>query len=176
MGEPFAIWVTGLPASGKSTITMALVDRLKKRGITVQVLESDALRDVLTPHPTYSLKERDIFYNAMVYIGGLLIGNGVNVIFDATANKRRYREKARHLIKRFMEVYVRCPIEVCMERDRKGIYAKAKKGEARTVPGIQEEYEPPEDPTVIIDSDKESPQEGAERIMKKMEELAYLPC
>jgi len=118
------------------------------------------LRDVLTPSPTYSLEEREIFYNTMVYIGGLLINSGVNVVFDATANKRRYRDKARQLIKRFMEVYIRCPLEVCMKRDRKGIYEKAMRGVAKTVPGIQEEYRAPEAPGVIIDSDKESLRKG----------------
>lgn len=166
MKPPFAIWITGLPASGKTTIRKALVKRLEDAGIKVQVLESDELRRILTPKPTYSIEERDSFYRAMIYIGKLLIKNGVNVIFDATANKRLYRDKARGAVTNFIEVFVKCPISVCMQRDPKGIYKKAKEGEATTVPGLQELYEEPLNPEIVIESDKENPEEGAERIFQ----------
>ncbi len=162
----WAVWITGLPSSGKSTTAKALARKLEERGIHVQILESDELRKVLTPNPTYTDEEREFFYNAMVYIGKLLTKNGVNVIFDATANRRKYRDRARREIGRFIEVYVRCPIEVCMKRDAKGIYRMAMEGKATTVPGIQAVYEEPENPEVIVDSDKLNPDERAERIME----------
>ncbi len=166
MKTPFAIWITGLPASGKSTIRKALVEKLNKAGISAQVLESDELRSIITPKPTYSIDERDDFYNVMAYIGELLVKNGVNVIFDATANKAFYRERARKGIKNFIEVYINCPLSVCIRRDPKGIYKKAMSGGSATVPGLQEKYEEPTSPEIVIESDKESPEQGAEKILQ----------
>src|SRR5579859_6443270 len=115
MQPAFAIWMTGLPSSGKSTITRALVEQLKQQAVDVAVLESDALRTVITPHPSYSEEERDTFYSAMAFIGALLVTHGVPVIFDATANRHRYRDAARRAIARFIEVYVDSPLETCVE-------------------------------------------------------------
>lgn len=166
MKTPFAIWITGLPASGKTTIRKALVKRLNDTGISVQVIESDELRKIITPKPSYSLEERDNFYRTMVYIGELLVRNGVNVIFDATANKRLYRDNARGAITNFVEVFVKCPLAVCMQRDPKGIYKKAKEGKASTVPGLQELYEEPLNPEIIVESDKEDSEATAEKIFQ----------
>src|SRR5512147_267248 len=146
MRPAFAVWMTGLPASGKSTVARALVDGLDARGVDVAVLESDALRPVLTPRATYSEEERETFYRSMAYIGALLVRHGVPVIFDATANRRTYRAAARTSIQRFIEVYVNCPLEVCIARDPKGIYREAQSGQASTVPGLQASYERPEYP------------------------------
>lgn len=164
--KSFAIWLTGTPASGKSTIAGILNNKLKKRGLKVQVLESDELRKVLTPNPTYSEEERETFYNIIALLGKILIEQEINVIFDATANKRKYREKARAQINRFYEIYVKCSPEVCMDRDPKGLYGDAKSGKISTLPGLQTEYEPPEDPVVIIMTDCEAPEDAAERIIK----------
>lgn len=151
MRTGWAVWITGLPASGKSTIARALQAKLEGMAGSVQVLESDALRKILTPHPHYTPEERETFYNAMIHIGVLLISNGVNVIFDATANRRRWRNGARERIPRFIEVYVNTPLEVCVKRDPKGIYKKASEGGASTVPGAQETYEPPKAPEVRVE-------------------------
>jgi adenylylsulfate kinase len=151
MKPAFAVWITGLPASGKSTIVRALVHELESCGVDdVAVLESDVLRRVLTPQPTYSEEERQTFYESMVYIGSLLVTHGVPVIFDATANRCAYRATARISIERFIEVYVDCPVHLCVGRDPKGIYRRAQSGEASTVPGVQVSYEPPEHPDVIV--------------------------
>lgn len=151
MKSGWAVWITGLPASGKSTIAQSLVKTLEDRGGQVQVLESDVLRKIFTPQPRYTPEERETFYQGMIHIGVLLTSNGVNVIFDATANRRRWRDEARERIPRFMEVYVDTPLEVCMNRDPKGIYHKASEGKASTVPGKQEAYESPEAPEVRVD-------------------------
>ncbi|MBD3204770.1 adenylyl-sulfate kinase [Candidatus Bathyarchaeota archaeon] len=173
MKQGWAIWITGLPASGKSTIARHLVAVLESENVQVQVLESDELRDVLTPNPTYSQKERDIFYNSMVYIGTLLADNGVNVLFDAVANRREWRNKARENIDRFMEVYVNTPLEICKKRDPKGIYEKAEKGEATTVPGIQAEYEKIKNPEVTVDGTVD-PKKSAEKIIEVMRENEFI--
>lgn len=171
----FAVWITGLPASGKSTITKALIAQLKEHGIDAAVLESDGLRKVLTPEPHYDDKERETFYRQMNYIGALLVHHGVPVIFDATATRRAWRDEARSRIGRFVEVYVESPIEVCMARDPKGIYRHAHDGEASNVPGLQASYEPPEHPDVIVDGVGETPEAAASRVIVKLIERKYLP-
>ncbi len=169
----FAIWMTGLPASGKSTITRELMNKLKARGIPAVVLESDEMRRILTPDATYSPDERDRFYRMMVQIGDLLVRSKVNVIFDATANKREYRNHARALITGFLEVYVQCPLEVCMKRDPKGIYGRAAAGNAGFVPGMQVPYEPPLNPEVTLDG-QASPESAADTILDAMKRLLHI--
>lgn len=170
----FALWITGLPSSGKSTLAAAVQAKLRARGVEVATLESDELRKVLTPDPHYDEKERNAFYRQMVYIGALLTSHGVPVIFDATANRRAYREMARQQILRFLEVYVDSPLETCVARDPKGIYRQARHGEAGTVPGIQTEYEAPENAELIVYGDRESPESGAERLIAELIEREYL--
>ena len=169
----FAIWLTGIPASGKSSITRALVRKLETRGIQAVVLESDEMRRILTPEPTYTSDERDRFYRALALLGEVITKAGVNVIFDATANKRAYRDEARRRIPRFVEVYVACPIEVCRERDPKGIYARAASGTATTVPGLQEAYEPPLAPDATVDG-RLAPETGADAIMNRLAEFGAI--
>jgi adenylylsulfate kinase len=173
MSSAFAVWITGLPASGKSTITRALVRELASRDVDIAVLESDALRQVLTPHPTYADGERETFYKSMAYIGSLLVTHGVPVLFDATANRRAYRAAAREAIERFVEVYVDCALEVCVARDPKGIYRKAQSGQASTVPGVQAFYEPPEHPDVVVSGSGDAT-EAARTILRTLEGRGYV--
>lgn len=174
MKAAFAVWVTGLPSSGKSTLSTALAAQLEARGVDVAVLESDELRRILTPHPVYTEDERNVFYNAMAHVGRLLVDHGVPVIFDATANRRAYRDRARQWISRFVEVYVDCPLAECMKRDTKGIYQSAREGGASTVPGLQAAYEPPEHPDVVVAGDRERPESAARRVIDKLVERQYL--
>ncbi|TKB94343.1 MAG: adenylyl-sulfate kinase [Nitrospira sp.] len=161
----FAIWITGLPASGKSTIVSALKPQLEGLGLTVEVLESDEVRRVLTPTPTYSEAERDLFYRAVVFTGQKLVAHGVTVVFDATASRRVYRDFAKSVIPRLFEVSVECPLAICMERDRKGTYRKGQLGESLTVPGLQSLYEAPINPDLRIDSTSTSSGDAAGRIL-----------
>jgi len=170
----FAVWLTGLPASGKTTLAERLASELQRRGFVVQILDSDDLRQVLTPEPTYSAEERSWFYQVVAFIAGLLTENGVNVLIAATANRRRYRDHARQSIERFAEVYVKCSLETCMERDRKRIYKKALAGEATTVPGLQVPYEPPRNPAAVVDNERASPREGVRQIVMALEQLSFL--
>jgi adenylylsulfate kinase len=166
--------MTGLPASGKSTVTAALKAQLLGREVDVAVLESDILRGVLTPHPRYDEAERDTFYRQMVFIGTLLTQHGVPVIFDATANRREYRDLARRQIPRFFEVYVDTPLEICKARDPKGIYRGAGEKTANTVPGLQSRYEPPEHPEVVVHGDRESPEAAAVRVIVALEHNSWV--
>jgi adenylylsulfate kinase len=135
---------------------------------------SDELRQVLTPNPTYTEEERDWFYQATTYLGQLLTNNGINVIFAATANRRSHRQRAREAIERFMEIYVRCSLETCMERDEKGIYEKGLAGRATTVPGLQIPYEFPETPDLIMDTEQHSAGEGVGLILAMLDERSYM--
>lgn len=170
----FAIWITGLPASGKSTLTAALNAEFANRGVDVAVIESDALRRILTPHPRYDEEERRLFYHQMTWIGTLLTTHGVPVIFDATANRRDYREEARAGIARFLEVYVATPLEVCVSRDPKGIYRRGHEDASARVPGIQAIYEAPLNPDVVIDGDHEVPASAAQHVIAKLLEKGFL--
>jgi adenylylsulfate kinase len=171
--QGFAIWLTGLPASGKSSITRELVTLLRARGVAAVVLESDAMRKILTPDPTYSEEERDLFYSNLALVGELITRSGANVIFDATANKREYRDRARRLIAKFIEVYVACPLEVCTKRDPKGIYARAALGKTTTVPGLQAAYEPPLQPDLTLDGQAPAGT-GAVLVLDKLKQLLYI--
>lgn len=170
----FALWVTGLPSSGKSTIVAALQERLKQRGIPATVLESDALRISFSDKPSYSVQDREYFYGSLAFIGKVLTDNGVNVIFDATANLRAYRDRARGQIPHMLEVYVDTPLHVCMQRDAKGIYRKAASGEAQNVPGLGARYEPPPKPELVIHGDQETPESSADRILQLPSLASYL--
>lgn len=161
----FAVWLTGLPASGKSTIARELATQLEALGYTVEVLESDAVRQALTPHPTYSREERDLFYRALAFMGARLVAHGVTVIFDATASKRAYRDFARSLIPKFIEVAVECPLGLAMERDYKGTYQRGQRGESSTVPGLQDPYEAPLNPELRLDTTKISAKEAARKVV-----------
>ncbi len=172
----WCIWITGLPGSGKSVVSRALIELLNKKGISVQMLSSDELRKTLTPKPTYSLEERDIVYATMVYIAKLLTQNGINVLIDATGNLRRYRDDARAQLPRFIEAYIECPFDVCMRREAERketynaptqIYQKALQNKASsTVPGVGQPYEEPLNPDVVVKNFTLTPQESAQQIFE----------
>ncbi|HEX4999494.1 MAG TPA: adenylyl-sulfate kinase [Terriglobia bacterium] len=173
-GVSFAIWITGLPASGKSAITSRLTELLEKLGTALAVLESDALRARFTDRPAYDEHGREYFYGAITLIAEVLTSRGVSVIIDATANRRAYRERARKAIGQFMEVFVACPLEVCVARDPKGLYRKALQDPGNQMPGLGAPYEHPECPDVIIHSEYETPAGAAERIVEALVERGFL--
>ncbi|MGB8215920.1 MAG: adenylyl-sulfate kinase [Candidatus Methanoperedens sp.] len=167
----FAVWFTGLPGSGKTAIASRTADILKTKGIEVKILQLDEIRRVLTPHPKYTDEERDIVYASLAYMAKLLTESGINVFIDATANRMKYRDSARKIIPQFAEVFIRCPLSVCMEREAhrkaafspKGIYKQSVQTGAN-VPGVNIPYEEPMNPLAIIDSDKMKPDESAKKV------------
>ena len=170
MGKGFAVWFTGLPGSGKSTLARLTASRLRRLGIGTVILSSDMLRKYLTPKPSYSEEERKLVYHVLAVMAKLLTEYGLNVLIDATGNRRAYREEARNLIERFAEIYVKCPLNLCMEREAKrrvrrgapkGIYEKAFKGLSETVPGLGSPYEEPLKPDLVLETDKLRPGEAA---------------
>ena len=161
----FAVWITGLPASGKSTVAAVLEARLAGLDVDVAVLESDALRKIFRSPAAYSQVDREYFYASLAFIGQVLTEHGVSVIIDATGNRRTYRDYARRRIPRFIEVFVDCPLEICIQRDPKGIYRRAREGQASDVPGLQTDYEAPEEPDVVIRGDQDDPEQAVHRIL-----------
>ena len=159
----FAVWLTGLPASGKSAIARELLRLLHKRGVVASVLESDVMRTQLTPFPSYDDAERDFFYGKLLEIGKLLVKERP-VVFDATANRRAYRDRARNSMERFAEVYVDTPPEVCKARDPKGLYRQ----------GMQIDYEPPRSPELVVHGASATPLQGAHDIVALLERRRWV--
>jgi adenylylsulfate kinase len=164
----FAVWFTGLPGSGKTVIAARTSALIENEGIRVKILQLDEIRRVLTPNPSYTDEERDIVYASLAYMAKLLTECGVNVFIDATANRRRYRDAARSIIPNFAEVYIMCPLEVCMKRETqrkavfspKGIYKKSTQ-EGANVPGVNVPYEEPLNPEIVVNSHNMKPYECA---------------
>ena len=176
----WCVWVTGLPGSGKSVISRTLLKMLRDLGFSAQLLSSDALRKILTPKASYSLEERDVVYDTLAYIAVLLTQNGVNVVIDATANLRRYRDKAREMIPQFIEVYADCPMEVCMKREARRretynaprqIYSRALEGKSSTVPGVGQPYEAPLHPEVTVNTLQYTSEHAARKILEAVLKL-----
>jgi adenylylsulfate kinase len=174
----WAIWITGVPGSGKSVLARAAAEGLRRRGVPVKILELDALRKILTPTPTYSDHEREAVYRLLAFSAATLAAAGVPVIVDATAHQRRWRQFARELVPRFAEVQLECPLDVARAREAarapghapRAIYARAGSAGA-TVPGVDREYERALDPELTIDTTVEGVEAGAERIVALAEHL-----
>jgi len=155
----WAIWITGPPGSGKTTLARGVAATLGAEGLPVKVLELDEIRKAITPEPSYTDAERDVVYRALAYMAKLCVEAGIPVLVDATAHRRVWRQLARRLVPIFAEVQLRCPQEVCRERERHrrrghapgGIYARAGRPGA-TVPGVDVAYEPSPDAELTLDT------------------------
>ncbi|MFL5691953.1 MAG: adenylyl-sulfate kinase [Ktedonobacteraceae bacterium] len=170
----FTIWFTGLSGSGKSTLSEIIEERLKARGRNVEILDGDIVRTHLSKGLGFSREDRDTNIKRIAFVCGLLTRNGVICISAAIAPYSEAREWARHEIKNFVEVYVKCPIEVCRQRDVKGLYKLVDEGKIKNFTGVDDPYEEPEHPELVIETDKESIEESVERIFAKIVELGYL--
>ena len=171
----FVLWFTGVPASGKSTIAHEVERILRERGIPVENLDADTIRANLSPDLGYTEKDRDMNTKRLAFLASLLEKHGVSAIVAAVSSMRRFRDRARSMSRNFVEVYVKCPVEVCMERDPKGLYAKAKRGEVNDIAGLHQPYEVSEHPEIICESHIYTIEECAQQVIIMLEEHGLLP-
>jgi adenylylsulfate kinase len=173
----WVIWLTGLPASGKTTLAYAIRRTLSQAGISTVVLDSDALRHILIPSATYEQAERDQFYARLVDLAVWLAQAGENVIIAATGSQRSYRRAAgTRLGSHFLEVWVRCPVTICRARDEKGLYTNADLGVIHNLPGADAVYEEPEWPDLVVDTDRQSPEEAARAVVEALPVVQGVPA
>lgn len=161
------IWLTGLPGSGKTTTAKILEADLLMRGFKVEVLDGDELRRTVSSELGFSKQDREIHARRVAYISHLLYRNGIIVIVALISPFRSFREYARNLIgPDFVEVWVNCSVETCLQRDPKGLYKKAQEGKIGNLTGFQDPYEPPISAEVVLNTENESPKECAEKVAK----------
>jgi len=170
----FTIWFTGLSGSGKSTLSEVIEQRLKARGRNVEVLDGDIVRTHLSKGLGFSREDRDTNIKRIGFVCNLLTRNGVICISAAIAPYREARDWARKEIGNFVEVYVRCPIEVCRQRDVKGLYKLVDEGKIKNFTGVDDPYEEPLHPELIVETDTETVDESVARIFAKLTQLGYL--
>src|SRR5713101_6640291 len=168
------IWLTGLSGAGKSTIAQLLEKRLKEYGMKVEVLDGDIVRTHLSKGLGFSREDRDTNIKRIAFVCSLLTRNGVISISAAISPYREVREWARREIGNFIEVYVDCPIEVCRQRDVKGLYKLADEGKIKNFTGVDDPYEKPEHAELVVETDRETVEESVARIFARLEELGYL--
>lgn len=163
------VWFTGLSGAGKSTIANELAKILRRQGHKVEVLDGDIVRKSLTRDLGFSRADRDENIRRIGFVADLLTRNGVIVLVSVISPYRDVREEVRHQIGNFIEVYVKAPLEVCEQRDVKGLYRRARAGEIRGFTGIDDPYEPPLDPPVECLTDRETVGESVGKVMDKLE-------
>ena len=168
------MWFTGLSGAGKTTISEIVEKELRERFGRVEVLDGDIVRTNLSKGLTFSREDRDTNILRIGFVAELLTRNGVGVIVSAISPFKEARDQVRRRIIDFVEVYVDAPLEVCAERDVKGLYKKAFAGEIEQFTGVSDPYEPPAAPELHIKTDEESPEESARRVIARVEELGYL--
>ena len=170
----FTLWFTGLSGSGKTTISEIVERELRQRGRRVEVLDGDIVRTNLSKGLTFNREDRNINVLRIGFVANLLTRNGVAVIVSAISPYKEARDQVRRRIIDFVEVFVDCPLEVCAERDVKGLYKKAMAGEIEQFTGVSDPYEPPAAPDLVLKTDEEEPQESARKVIEKLEFFGYL--
>lgn len=170
----FTAWFTGLPCCGKTTIAKKVAVILKEKGYTVEHLDGDIVRKNLTNDLGFSKEDREENLRRVTFVAKLLTRNNVAVMATFVSPYKERRIKSRNEIGDFIEIYVKCPLEECIRRDVKGMYKKALNGEIRDFTGVQDPYEEPVNPELIIKSDKETVDESVTKVLKKLEELGYI--
>jgi adenylyl-sulfate kinase len=174
--QGFTVWFTGLSGAGKTTIADALEPLLRERGITkLEKLDGDVVRTHLSKGLGFSKEDRDTNIRRIGWVAEVLTRNGVCVLASAISPYRDIRDEVRKNVGNFVEVYVSCSLEELTRRDVKGLYEKAIKGEIKNFTGVSDPYEAPDNPDVQVDSEKEDLAESVAKVMKKLEELGYVP-
>jgi adenylyl-sulfate kinase len=173
----FTLWFTGLSGSGKTTLARQVGRELRARGLNVEVLDGDVVRQNLSKGLGFSKEDRDTNIRRIGFVCNLLSRNGVVAIAAAISPYRVVRDEVRASqdTGRFVEVFLECPIESLVERDVKGLYKKALAGKIESFTGVSDPYEPPENPEIVLHTDRESEEQSAAKILTWLEERGYVP-
>jgi adenylylsulfate kinase len=171
----FVVWLTGLSGSGKTTIGRSLKSQLEEMDMKVELLDGDEVRKQLSPDLGFTKADREMHARRVVYLSKLLARNGIVTLVSLIAPYRSFRESARSEIGDYVEVYVKTPLETCIKRDPKGLYKKALKGEITDMTGLQDPYEEPINPELVIETERLNVEESARKIVIKLKELGYVP-
>ena len=173
--QGFTVWFTGLSGSGKTALALKLEEVLRGRGLKVERLDGDIVRKSLTRDLGFSKEDRNMNIERVTFVAKLLTRNGVAVLSSFISPYRARRAKSRAEIGNFVEVYCKCSLDALIERDVKGLYKKALAGEIQNFTGVSDPYEEPENPEVVVETDKETVEESLAKIVHKLEELSYVP-
>jgi adenylylsulfate kinase len=168
------VWFTGLSGAGKTTISRAVGNRLKSHGQKLEILDGDVIRLNLCKGLGFSKEDRDENIRRVGFVAALLTRNQVTVLVSAISPYREIRQEVRERIGNFVEVYVNAPLQVCEQRDVKGLYKKARAGEIKNFTGIDDPYEPPCNPDVECRTDLETVEESVSKVLTKLRELGYV--
>lgn len=171
----FTLWMTGLSGAGKTTIARILEARLKERGLKIERLDGDVVRQSLTRDLGFSKEDRDKNIERVMFVAKLLSRNGVGVIASFISPYQSVRDMVRAETTNFIEVFVHAPLEVCAERDVKGLYAKAFAGEIPNFTGVSDPYEEPANAEVVVNTHEETPEQSAEKLIAYLEQHGYIP-
>lgn len=161
-------WITGRPASGKTTLARRVVAALEERGRRATLVDSDEVREAITPQPTYAPEERLLVYRAIAYVAKRTAECGVVPIVAATAHEPALRAAARAIVPSLLLVHARCPLEVCEARDPKGLYRRARSAAHGAMPGVHVPWIEPDDADVVIDTDREVPRSVIEALIARL--------
>jgi adenylylsulfate kinase len=174
MDQGFTLWFTGLSGSGKSTLANLVANELRERGHRVEILDGDEVRQNLSKGLGFSKEDRDTNIRRIGWVCHLLARNGVIAISAAISPYRSVRDEVRRQHDRFFEVFVKCPLDVLVERDVKGLYKKAIAGEIKGFTGVSDPYEEPLNPELIVDSSVESIDDSLAKLLGRLEELGHV--
>lgn len=173
--QGFTLWLTGLSGAGKTTIAVELEKRLLEVGVRVERLDGDTVREGLTRDLGFSKEDRDKNIERVTFVAKLLSRNGVGVIASFISPYREARDKARRETTNFVEVFVNAPLQTCIERDVKGLYAKALNGQLKQFTGIDDPYEEPLDPELVVNTHEQTVDESVNQILIYLESRAFIP-
>jgi len=171
MKQGFVLWLTGLPGSGKTTIARNLEPKLRKMDWPVEILDGDEIRQNLSKGLGFSREDRETHLKRAAYVAKLLSRNGVAVIAAFISPYRNVREYAKKETTNFIEVFVKCSLQICAQRDPKGLYKKASTGEIKNLTGPQDLYEEPLTPDLVVETDKQTVEESVNLILEKLNKL-----
>ena len=170
----FTLWFTGLSGAGKSTIAGVLEKKIREKSLKLEILDGDVVRTHLSKGLGFSKEDRDANIRRIGYVASLLSRNGVIVITAAISPYKEIRNEVRELHDNFVEIYTKCPLEIVEKRDVKGLYKKARAGEIPQFTGISDPYEEPSNPEIVVETDKQTPEESANKILSWLTENSYI--